>query len=819
MKMGSAISALVLTSALFVVLLPPAARAIEEPSLSWVQQFGTPNRDVATGMTQDATGLYVAGCTNGSLPGQASAGWADGFLRKYDRGGNELWTRQFGSPGQDCARGVSSDGAGVYVAGATWDALPGQVSAGAEDGFLRKYDLQGNEAWTVQFGTTQPDEVRGVSATGAAVYVAGLTFGILPGQNSTGPADPFVRVYDVNGTERWTRQFGSPAVDAAFAIGADASGVYVAGVTPGTLPGQVSAGGLDGFARAYDLNGTERWTRQFGTAANDEIEGLALDATGVYVSGFTLDAFPGYANSGYADAFVRKFDPEGNELWTRQFGTPGGDSASGIAANATVVYVAGFTDRLLSGPSSAGLTDAFVRKYDSDGSEAWTQQFGSPGGDFAVAISVDSSGVYVAGDTDGAFPGWTNAGEQDVFVARTIVLVPAVHVEPAEVDFGDLRVGSTAMANVTISNVGAANLTVRGVSLATGGSGFSLVSAPATPFVLPVGARADIEIAFAPPAAGPAADAVQLLSDDPDRALVEIPLRGAGVVIRPDTSLVVGSPNFTNSMRYVTSSTALSFLAIDSSGTGIRQTAYRIDGGPWVDYASTGPFTLAGDREHQMEWFSEDSLGDVEPTRSERLRVDDTAPVTSLSPSGPPFPSGIGFTLSASDAGSGVDHAEFRIDGGGWIAYSGAFAVSAGKHVIGYRSVDHIGNVEDERTLDVTIESAPPTAANWKPWVARVYTVALLLIGAWSSRRSPWKAGRGRRAPAVDFALFALPFALLEAATGVVSLQTGLLSIPPVFGVGTVVDGTILCAGVAVATYRALRAPHTTLPIRSVDRR
>ena len=41
---------------------------------------------------------------------------------------------------------------------------------------------------------------------------------------------------------------------------------YIGG---GTLPGQTTAGGIDAFVRKYDPNGTEMWTRQFGTAGDD----------------------------------------------------------------------------------------------------------------------------------------------------------------------------------------------------------------------------------------------------------------------------------------------------------------------------------------------------------------------------------------------------------------------------------------------------------------------------------------------------------------------------------------------------------------------
>ena len=624
--------------------------------------------------------------------------------------------------------------------------------------------------------------------------MAGLTFGAFPGQLSAGQADAFVRRSDANGTELWTRQFGSPDGDAAFAIEADASGVYVAGVTPGTLPGQVSAGGLDGFVRQYDLWGNEGWTRQFGTTGNDEVEGIAVDVTGIYITGSTFGAFPGELNAGNADAFVGRFDLDGNAVWTRQFGTAGGDSGSGIATNGTGVYVTGFTDGVLSGPESAGQVDGFVRKYDFDGTVGWTEQFGSQGGDFPVAISVGPARAYVVGNTDGAFPGQAYEGDQDMFLGRvvTTLFLPAVQATPASVDFGTLPLGSTATTTVTISSVGSANLTIRGVSLASGRAGFSLSTVPATPFVLPPGASVDIEVSFGPPASGPSADELRVDSDDPNAGLLDIPLRGAGAVaVGPVTSLRVGSPSYASTETYITSSTRLSFTAIDLAGKGIVRTAYRVDDGNWANFTLTGPFRLAGDGEHLVEWFSEDGAGTVEAVRSATLRVDDTPPATSVSPSVPPFPDGTHLELRATDPGCGVARTEYRIDAGDWITYTTPFAAPGGGHVVRYRSVDHLGNAEPERSLEL-----PSAEVNWKPIIAAMFSGVLLAAGAWSTKRSLRKV-RERGAIARHLGV-ALVFVAAEACTGVVSALTGALSIPPLIGPGTAVDLGILSAGLAM---------------------
>ena len=53
-------------------------------------------------------------------------------------------------------------------------------------------------------------------------------------------------------------------------------------------------------------------------------------------------SLPGYCRSGsVADSFVRKYSPDGAELWTRQFGSPDASLARGVAVNDNGVFVVG----------------------------------------------------------------------------------------------------------------------------------------------------------------------------------------------------------------------------------------------------------------------------------------------------------------------------------------------------------------------------------------------------------------------------------------------------------------------------------------------
>jgi hypothetical protein len=407
-------------AALFLIVIQP--RATNAQGVEWTRQFGASGFDVGRAVgVHETRGVYVFGAVSGALPGQTFAGGPDDvFLRKYDFAGNEVWTRQFGTSGDDfpMAGQVAIDDTGVYVAAITNGTFPGETNAGSYDVFVRKYDFDGNVLWTDQFGSSGFDLADGIAVHRDGVFVVGLTNAALPGQVSGGSWDAFIRRYDPYGNDVWTRQFGGPGSEDYHAVAADRSGVYAAGsVTP--LPD--FAGDSDALVVKYNFDGDELWIRQFGVSDLDHLEGIALKHGGVYVGGFTIGQFPGQTSAGGEDIFLRKYDTDGNEAWTRQFGTPGNDGASfrGVATDGRGVYIAGNVAGALPGQASAGGRDAFVRQYSRSGDELLTVQFGTGGDDRAIAIAVgDNEDLYLTGRTSGAFPGYTSAGGTDAFVVK-----------------------------------------------------------------------------------------------------------------------------------------------------------------------------------------------------------------------------------------------------------------------------------------------------------------------------------------------------------------------------------------------------------------
>lgn len=324
--------------------------------------------------------------------------------------GSTLEPATFGTPGFENASGLAPHAGGAYVVGSTSGALHG-ANAGNADAFIRKYNRSGALVWGRQFGTPEYDYAEGVAPDGKnGAYVVGSSYGSLAG--SRGGSDAVVRRYNENGSALWTRQFGSGTFDTATdAAVSGGNTLYVVGSTLGNIAG--SKGSYDAFIRKYTASGSVSWTKQFGTSAEDLANDVAVDGSGnAYVVGYTYGSLGG-PNGGGSDMFVRKYTPAGSVAWTRQLHLSDYDYASAVAVYGSSVYLVG--SYYYNNDSSD--TDVRVVKYSTSGSAGWSVGFGPYGSDYVSDVSADGSGVAFAGGTYTSFGG-TNQGGGDGYVLK-----------------------------------------------------------------------------------------------------------------------------------------------------------------------------------------------------------------------------------------------------------------------------------------------------------------------------------------------------------------------------------------------------------------
>jgi len=385
-------------------------------SIRWVRQFGTQRYDLANAAAPDGRGgSYTAGFTNFSLEGQPYYHRYDAFLTRYDADGDKLWTRQFGTNGTDQALGISVSGTDVFVAGSTDGRFPRQKANGGTDAFVARFTGRGRLAWLKQFGTHRDDEGAAISASGDAIVLAGTTRGPLDRQRLDGPSDAFVMRLTPGGLQSWTRVLGGDGEDRGLSVALRTGRVFLAGTTEGL---HHTVADQDGFVAGFDRRGRPAWSYALGRADTDAITSIVPRAEGVYFAGWTSGTFLDEAPAGGLDAVIGKLGEDGRLSWFKQFGSATDDQATALSIAGKGLYVAGSTTGELSDGTPLGESDGFLRKYLPNGIEVWTRQFGTADYDAVYGMASDLRGVVAVGTTHGAFEGQTNAGDRDVFLVK-----------------------------------------------------------------------------------------------------------------------------------------------------------------------------------------------------------------------------------------------------------------------------------------------------------------------------------------------------------------------------------------------------------------
>lgn len=379
----------------------------------WTRQFGSVLKDEATNMTTDTEGnLYVIGSTQGDLVGTELTGSADGFLAKYDSQGNRIWIVQYGATSSVTPKAVVVDSAGnSYITGRVVGALPGVTATASDYLYIIKFDANGDRTWAIQYGTSSSDSSNGIALDSVGnIYTVGTKQGTDAGPGGFPVSDIFVNKFDSTGSQLWSQRLNSTNHDFGDAIAVDNSDNIVITGSWNTLPTALIV--------KFDSDGNQLWFRTTGgfiAGGND----IAIDEQGnSYITGGESDDLFLATRNG----FVTKYDTGGNRLWYRSFGVAGNDSGSRITVdNLGNSYITGTTEGNLTGTGHLGGVDIIVAKYKSNGDLVWDKQLGTASSDAGsgIALGPDET-VYIAGYSEGGLSGNINLNSRDIILLSTL---------------------------------------------------------------------------------------------------------------------------------------------------------------------------------------------------------------------------------------------------------------------------------------------------------------------------------------------------------------------------------------------------------------
>lgn len=383
--------------------------------VAWQTQPGKPTHDLSHDVAVDGLGGVYLATTFEDPISDRTLNYNAG-LSRYDGEGNLLWSRSVDDRNSELAYAIAADPLGnAYVAGLTDVVLAGEVVSRERQAFIRKYNPDGDLVWSQRLDRDDAIEVNDIDVSSAgSVYVSGTirkrASDGLPG----GDTDAYIARLDPAGELVWMSDVGTDDYDAGWAVSIDEAGsVFLSGSTRGVI-GATNQGGSDPYVVKFDDQGRQLWATQIGSALSDQSYAVQSDGLGgAYIGGYaSTTAFHG---SGQIGAFVAHIDASGSLQWTAfDEAGPGGSVGSLAMGPNGTIYAAGNREG-----------DAYVSRVSRQGVFEWTEQFGSPETDTALAVAVDASGaMFASGFTFGELAGPLVGGRGDAYLIKFVSTVP-----------------------------------------------------------------------------------------------------------------------------------------------------------------------------------------------------------------------------------------------------------------------------------------------------------------------------------------------------------------------------------------------------------
>ncbi|MGB3259859.1 OmpL47-type beta-barrel domain-containing protein [Paenisporosarcina sp.] len=161
--------------------------------------------------------------------------------------------------------------------------------------------------------------------------------------------------------------------------------------------------------------------------------------------------------------------------------------------------------------------------------------------------------------------------------------------------------------------------------------------------------------------------------------------------------------------------------ATDDKST-VAKTFYSVNG---AEFAEGTVFKINKDGINKIEFYSVNKAGGVEEVKTAEVKIDRTAPETEASESTDWQTEAI-VELTATDDKSGVDKTFFTVNGSDYTEGTSVSVTEAGVNVVSFYSVDKVGNKEEVKTIEVSIDGiAPETVSNADDQWYQEFTVEL----------------------------------------------------------------------------------------------
>lgn len=398
---------------------------VEPATLQWKTSYGGTQADYFSSIALASDGNYIASNITNSKDGNMTEFKQTGYqtpytvLMKYDDNGNIIWKKALGSSrGNFEITDVITNPDGTFYGVGYGKNIGGTTGKGYYDGFVAKYDANGNELWIKVFGTSTVDYFNaGFRSSDGGIVAAGSV-----GSNDKDAAGfnkpanksaACIVKYDTNGNLVFKNVIGGNGDVFYDVCQSKDGGIFCIGrFSSGDL--FKAMGMTDSGVVKFSSDGKFQDVSPIAGTGNDLFSGItACKDGGVVVVGRSTSNDDGNADSFFSgslasrggyDAYIIKYKENLSVEFANPFRGQNDDDLVDIVEKADGTFVAvgssNSSTRDLKGITTRGGDDIVIAAFDKRGTLTWARSFGGTLDESATSVCLASDGGYaVAGRT------------------------------------------------------------------------------------------------------------------------------------------------------------------------------------------------------------------------------------------------------------------------------------------------------------------------------------------------------------------------------------------------------------------------------------
>ena len=393
---------------------------VEPAAIDFKASMGGTAEDYFSSVDTDKDGNYIAANVTNSKDGDfkeyAELNYAVPYtiLVKYDKSGNLKWRKPIGSPrGTLQIMEVLCNDDGTFYAVGYGKNVGGKNGKGYYDGVVYKFDKDGNELWCKIFGTSTVDMFNGATHTADGGIVAVGTVG-----NNDFDAEEFgkeelesaacIVKYDKNGNLMWKNVLGGNKDYFCDAVESKEGNIFVVG---NFYSGEFFAnvGSADSGVVKISADGKYIDVAPIAGRGIESFTGItACNTGGIVVVGKSNSSDSGNTNSTFVsdlasrggyDAYIMKYEEDLTRSFAKPFRGQYDDDLVDVIEKEDGTFIAtgksNSSSRDLKGITTRGGDDMVIASFDRYGNLSWARSFGGTRNESASAICLANDGGYI----------------------------------------------------------------------------------------------------------------------------------------------------------------------------------------------------------------------------------------------------------------------------------------------------------------------------------------------------------------------------------------------------------------------------------------